>query len=163
LRQARIGFAEDPSNRDPRFTRARLRGVMPALEGEGLDCRRLALLARRVRRAEAAIEMAVDEAAGELWPRVRADAGPIEMAASSYARLPAEVALRLLGRAIAATGDEGPVELGKLEALHAGLAASAGAARFRRTLAGAVITHAGTSLIVERAPPRRGRGAPKRP
>ena len=39
-------------------------------------------------------------------------------------------------------GDEGPVELGKLEALYAALAAAAKAARarFRRTLAGRLVT-----------------------
>ena len=63
-----------------------------------------------------------------------------------------------------AAGNEGPVELGKLEALHAGLAASPDAARFRRTLAGAVVTRSGDRLTVERAPARRGRtAAPKRP
>jgi tRNA(Ile)-lysidine synthase len=77
-------------------------------------------------------------------------------------QLPAEVALRLLGRAIAAVGDEGPVELGKLEALCDGLASAPAAARFRRTLAGASITRAGGRLVVERAPARRN-PASKRP
>ncbi len=66
LARANVPFAEDPSNRDPRFTRPRLRGVMPALAGEGLDAARLALLARRLRRADAAIEMAVDVATAAL-------------------------------------------------------------------------------------------------
>src|SRR5215475_268209 len=56
LRAAEIPFADDPSNRDPRFTRARLRGMMDALAGEGLNSARLAQLARRLKRAEAAIE-----------------------------------------------------------------------------------------------------------
>ena len=45
LRAAGISFAEDPSNRDPRFTRARVRTLMPAMAGEGLDVNRLSLLA----------------------------------------------------------------------------------------------------------------------
>jgi tRNA(Ile)-lysidine synthase len=157
LRKARVPFADDPSNRDPRFTRVRFRAAMPMLEREGLDAGRLALLARRARRADMALEVAVGEAATGLWPRFRADGEPIEMAAGSYAELPAEVALRLLGRAIAATGNEGPVELGKLEVLHTGLAASPDLARFRRTLAGAIITQAHGRLTIERAPPRRGK------
>ena len=64
LTRAGIAFADDASNRDPRFTRARLRAVMPALAREGLDARRLALLARRLRRAEAAIETAVARCGG---------------------------------------------------------------------------------------------------
>src|SRR5262249_33075774 len=55
-----MSFVDDPSNRDPRFTRARLRALMPALAAEGLNAERLALLARRLRRAETAIELAVD-------------------------------------------------------------------------------------------------------
>ena len=77
LRRARIAFADDPSNRDPRFTRARLREVMCALAREGLDARRLSLLARRLRRAEAAIETAVDGAMAALSPAPWSERGPI--------------------------------------------------------------------------------------
>jgi tRNA(Ile)-lysidine synthase len=167
LRKAGVTYADDPSNRDPRFTRVRFRTAMPVLEREGLSAERLALLARRVRRAEAALEAAVDDAVAKLAPALRPnpwpEAGPIAFAAGRFARLPAEVSLRLLGRAVARAGNEGPVELGKLEALHAGLAASPSALRFRRTLAGAVITRSGDRLVVERAPARRSRAAPNRP
>jgi tRNA(Ile)-lysidine synthase len=76
--------------------------------------------------------------------------------AALFADLPEEVALRLLGRMTAAVGDEGEVELGKLESLVLALseALSAGV-RFRRTLAGAMITLARDKIVVERAPPRR--------
>jgi tRNA(Ile)-lysidine synthase len=157
LEQSRIDFAQDPSNRDPRFTRARLRDVMPVLAREGLDARRFALLARRLRRADAAIEAAVNTAAKELSRGAWSDRGPIVFDAERFARLPAEVALRLLGRAIARTGDEGPVELGKLETLHQALeSANRGEiGRLRRTLGGALVTLTGTALAVERAPARR--------
>jgi tRNA(Ile)-lysidine synthase len=162
LRKAGIPYAEDPTNLDMRFTRARLRAAMPALEREGLVPQRLALLAKRARRADAALEAAVAQAVTELapepWPRL----GPITFPAGRYADLPSEVALRLLGRAIDWTGNEGPVELGKLEALFAALTAATAGARFRRTLAGALITSFGDRLVVERAPPRR-RAASKRP
>jgi tRNA(Ile)-lysidine synthase len=163
LQHAKIAFADDPSNRDPRFTRARLRGVMPVLAREGLDARALALLARRLRRAEAAIDAAVGAAAAELSRQPWSDRGPLVFDAEKFGRLPAEVALRLLGRAIAHTGDEGPVELRKLESLHEALSgallgADAGAkrafVRLRRTLAGALVTLTGASLAVERAPAR---------
>ena len=46
LAAAKIPFADDPSNRDPRFTRPRLRELMPRLAAEGLDARRPCALAR---------------------------------------------------------------------------------------------------------------------
>jgi tRNA(Ile)-lysidine synthase len=158
LRAAKIPFADDPSNRDPRFTRARLRDLMPQLAQEGLDARRLALLALRLKRADAAIEAVVDQAMAVL--AVDAPA-PQAMAfdAIGFFILPAEITLRLIGRAVTQVGDEGPVELAKLEALKAALdaAQNAGNGRFRRSLAGALVTLAGGQIAVERAPPRRAR------
>jgi tRNA(Ile)-lysidine synthase len=150
LRAAKIPFADDPSNRDPRFTRARLRGLMPALAREGLDAGRLTLLARRLRRADRAIEAAVDRAESDLAIK------PGVYDAAGFARLPDEVALRLTGRAVTRAGDEGPVELAKLEALMTALGAAQSSAnpRFRRSLAGALVTLAGRQIGVERAPPR---------
>ena len=152
-----IAFADDPSNRDPRFTRARLRGLMPILAGEGLDASRLVLLARRLRRAEETIEIAVNAAAAALADGAWTGGGRIVLDADKFKRLPAEVGLRLLGRAIALNATEGAVQLGKLEALHEALAnAQKGAAnpRLRRTLAGTLITLAGERLVIEEAPPR---------
>jgi tRNA(Ile)-lysidine synthase len=162
LAAAKIPFADDPSNRDPRFTRARLRGLMPQLAREGLDARRLSLLAQRLKRADKAIEAAVDLAMAD-GTAVPAASGAIALDAARFARLPAEIALRLIGRAVTRTGNEGPVELGKLEALKAELDAAlklrqkAGKVRFRRSLAGATVSlHAG-KIEVERAPPRRAK------
>jgi tRNA(Ile)-lysidine synthase len=156
-----IAFIDDPSNRDPRFTRTRLRALMPTLAAEGLDANGLARLARRLKRADAALELAVDVAAAAVAQQPRTARGPIVLDAERFLALPAEVALRLLGRGIASTGDEGPVELGKLEALYVALGqglidtrSAPAAPRLRRTLAGAVITLAGGRLAIERAPPR---------
>ena len=66
LEAAKIPYAEDPSNRDPRFTRARLRGLMGALAAEGLSAARLAQLARRLQRAERALTAAAARAEAEL-------------------------------------------------------------------------------------------------
>lgn len=152
-----IPFAEDPSNRDPRFTRPRLRKLMPALADEGLDAARLALLAARFARAEAALAAIADDCYRTL---VNPEGGRRVIAGEAFMRLPEEIGVRVLGRAIAEAGDEGPVELGKLEALHTVLrraAAGSSPARVRRSLAGAVVTLAGRYLTVERAPPRRSR------
>lgn len=165
LARAGIPHVDDPSNRDPRFARARLRAAMPALAREGLTPHRLARLAQRVRRVEATVEMAVDAAQAALAPGPWSERGPIAMAADRFAGLPDEVALRLLGRAIARVGDEGPVELGKLEvlcdSLQDNLGSADGSMRFRRTLAGALVMRHRGQISVERAPARRA--APKRP
>lgn len=159
LAGAGIAFADDPSNRDPRFLRPRLRRLMPELAAEGLDAARLAAFAQRAARAHAAIEAAVDEALARLAGSPAGDRVTLEAAA--FARLPAEVALRLVGRLVGRAGNEGPVELGKLEALAAALGealAREPPARFRRTLAGAMVTLGQGRLMVERAPPRRRKG-----
>jgi tRNA(Ile)-lysidine synthase len=157
LKAAKIAFAEDPTNRDPRFTRPRLRALMPKLAEEGLDAKRLALLATRIARAEHELRQTADMAYELLGKRQN---GRTSFdAAEALGALSDEIALRLLGRAIADLGDEGPVELGKLEALHAALMdAFRARTPLRRTLAGAVITLDRASLAVERAPPRRSRG-----
>jgi tRNA(Ile)-lysidine synthase len=154
LRAEKIAFADDPTNRDAKFTRARLRGLMPRLAQEGLDARRLALLARRLKRADRAIEAAAAAAEGLL--AVKSGPAVVIYDRAKYALLPDEIALRLLGRALSAVGDEGPVELAKLEALAEALSsAQMAGSGFRRSLAGALVTLAKGQITVERAPPRR--------
>ena len=160
LQAAGIVYSEDPSNSDPRFTRTRLRALIPALGREGLDARGLSRLAARMRRADCAIEFAVAAAQAALAPAPWRQRGPVAFEFGRFADLPAEVGLRLLGRAIAYTGSEGPVELGKLEALYAAVRKAA-PHRVRRTLAGALVTLSGGRLTVERAPPRRTSAIPQ--
>jgi tRNA(Ile)-lysidine synthase len=156
LKAAGVSYAEDPSNSDPQFARSRLRALMPALAREGFDARALSRLTVRLRRAEATIEFAVQAARAALAPDPWSSHGPIVFEGGRFSELPAEVGLRLLGRAIAHAGDEGPVELGKLEGLYDALREAPG--RLRRTLAGAVVTLAANRLIIERAPARRAAG-----
>ena len=169
LRKARIPFADDPSNRDPRFTRPRWREIMPALANEGLSAAapcaaRQAHAPRRGgarRRRDQGRERSVARPRGAPW----AEGTRIEFDAAGFFRLPEEVGLRLLGRALGHAGSEGPVELAKLEALHAALRArQSGDSPLRRTLAGAMVTCERGLIVVERAPPRRtGRGQGVRP
>lgn len=149
-----VSFSDDISNHDPRFTRVRWRMLMPALSREGLDSSRLAVLAQRLRRANAALDRVVDAAARHLSARHGQQS--ITFAAEQFLDLPAEIALRLAGRAIDAVGNEGPVELAKLERLMEKVAVAALArARFRATLAGAMVTLSRHGLTIERAPARR--------
>jgi tRNA(Ile)-lysidine synthase len=141
-----------------------MRALLAALAGEGLGAERLAQLGRRMRRADAALEAAVDTAVASFCPGPWSDGAPVTMTTEEFATLPAEIGLRLLGRAIAFTGNEGAVELAKLEALGAALAAHLRApGRFRRTLAGAIITLTASHLVVERAPARRPKSVRRRP
>ena len=155
LQEAGIAYANDPSNVDPRFTRSRLRKLMPALADEGLTPQCLVRLARRVRRSEAAHEAIVDWAAKRLG--LAADTRRVELNSAEWREFPAEIALRLLGRAIGTIGTEGPVDFGKLEALGEALeaAVAAGVPRFRRTLAGAMVSLQKNYIVIDQAPARR--------
>lgn len=152
-----IAFAQDPSNADVRFARPRLRALAPALAAEGLDARGLARFACRMARADAALEAATQDAEDRLLRAPNAGGGPIRIDLDGFRGLPAEIGLRLLGRAVARVGTEGPVELAKLEALLAALLAvpRSGPVPFRRTLAGALVMARGGELTVGAAPPRR--------
>jgi tRNA(Ile)-lysidine synthase len=167
LKKAKIGFADDPTNRDTSFTRPRLRAIMPVLAAEGGDARNLARLASRLARANQAVEVLVDGAERYLALRdreaTRAGFDASVFDARVFAAMPEEIRLRLLRRAIDRFGHEGPAELGKVEALLAALD-QAGAKqgkkrrpRLKQTLAGALVSLSDGRIRVEPAPPRRGR------
>jgi tRNA(Ile)-lysidine synthase len=171
LNKAKVSFANDPTNRDPSFTRPRLRAVMPVLAAEGGDARNLARLALRLARANAAVEVLVDGADRYLALRYsEAGAGTDGKVfdvktfdAKAFAAMPEEIRLRLLRRAIDRFGHEGPAELGKVEALLAALdragaeKAREGRPKLKQTLAGALVSLAAGRIRVEPAPPRRRR------
>jgi tRNA(Ile)-lysidine synthase len=170
LQKAGIDFADDPTNRDPSFTRARLRAVMPALAAEGCDARNLARLASRLARVNAAVEILAEGADRylALTDRARAKSDGRTFDAGAFARLPEEVRLRLLLRTIDRYGHEGPAELGKVEALLAALdrevaeirpgrRTRTAPPRLKQTLAGALISLADGRIRIEPAPVRRRR------
>ena len=158
LRKSKIRYANDTSNADKRFLRPRLRDLRAGLAAEGLVPERLANVARRLSRADEAIEAIVDEVragiAGGAWPT----SGALEFSAAAFFRVPDEIAIRLLGRAIDQTGNEGPAELGKLESLHSALKSARGTGEtLRRTLAGAMIDFDAVAVTISRAPARAGK------
>jgi tRNA(Ile)-lysidine synthase len=175
LAKAKISFADDPTNRDPHFTRPRLRALMPALAAEGGDARNLARLAARLARANAAVEVLADGAERYLdlrngmAPPTGRDAKVSDFKVSdfkvfdfaAFAAIPEEIRVRLLQRAIDRFGHEGPAELGKVETLLTALERAAGQksagrrARLKQTLAGAVISLTDGRIRIEPAPPRR--------
>jgi tRNA(Ile)-lysidine synthase len=161
LQKAKIGFADDPTNRDANFARPRLRALMPALAAEGFDARNLTRLASRLARANAALEILVDGAERYLALRQRDRAG---FDANAFAALAEEIRLRLLLRRIDRIGHEGPAELGKVEALLAALDRAVAATKppkgrigLKQSLAGALVSLVDGRICIEPAPPRRRR------
>jgi len=122
-----VGYASDPSNADQRFERVRVREQKDALAALGLTPEAIALSARRLRRARAALDHATDQflaSASEV-----SGAGFALIDREALLTAPQEIALRGLARLIAKVGGgEEPVRLVKLEALLASLGAKPGKA-----------------------------------
>ncbi len=95
-------YLEDPSNRDPRFLRVRIRRHLAGLGDSGLAVDRLTQLARRMRRARAAL----DAASAAALARVAAifPEGYCWIDAAALKQVEEEIALRVIARAVAAVG-----------------------------------------------------------
>ncbi|MBY6261445.1 tRNA lysidine(34) synthetase TilS [Azospirillum sp. 412522] len=144
-RAGNADWIEDPSNRNPRFARARLRAVRDLLGEEGLDGARLGEVARRAGRARAALEQATagllaDVAA--LHPE-----GWITLASEPLLAARAEIALRALACALAVVGEPSPVRDEALERLLGRLAGGQGG-----TLGGCVVRIRRGAVMVAREP-----------
>ncbi len=157
-------FVRDPSNADPRFGRARLRRLLPLLAEEGLSAERLARLAGRLRRDEAALAQAAAAAFHDLQrtaPSGKTDPageGRLVLDGPGLAALPEAVALRVAGLGLEAIGGHGPaLRLERLERVLLGevLPALRAGTACRRTVAGLLLTARGGRLVLEPEPPRR--------
>lgn len=138
-------FLDDPSNRAPRFARARLRAALPALAGAGLDVEGLATTARRAARARAALDEATTILLAEavmLHP-----AGYVTAAVVRLLAAPEEIGLRALARCLATVGGAAaPARDRALERLYRLLPAGHGAT----TLGGCRVTVGGGQLLIAR-------------
>lgn len=107
-------WIEDPSNRDVKYARVRVR---QALEDAAIRSRELALTAHRFGRARVALEAAASQVLA-CSARVH-PAGFAHLDRAKFEHAPEEIALRALSRVIAAIGgrDFGP-RLDKVERLH---------------------------------------------
>ncbi len=121
-----IAFVSDPSNvRSAVRARALARKLGDALAALGLTPEALALSARRLRRARAALDRAAQEFLA-INSEI-SDAGYALIAGDALAAAPHEIALRALAQLIGAVGgSETAVRLAKLEALLAALQADPG-------------------------------------
>jgi tRNA(Ile)-lysidine synthase len=152
-------FLEDPSNTDPRFARVRWRNLMPDLAREGLTAVRLARLAARAARADAALDAKAKEAFARA--RLEAEAHSLRIQGAVLAAEPFEIALRVLGLALdKSRSATGPSRLDRLESCTDRLRRSLGEGKpLRTTLAGALILldRDGNLCIAREKPRRRGR------
>jgi tRNA(Ile)-lysidine synthase len=118
--EAGLPYVTDPSNADTRFERARLRGSLDVLARLGLTAEAIALSARRLRRARAALDRAADDFLACHGETSAAGFASVEQEALTTAA--EEIALRVLSRLIGMIGGGAePVRLVKLEALLAAL------------------------------------------
>jgi tRNA(Ile)-lysidine synthase len=164
--QARdLPFVSDPSNEDPRFGRVRWRGLMPVLAAEGLDAERLALLAQRIARLDAAAAARAHALLpGLLLPGLLLPTGEAPVVRLRFSALlgePDEIVLRVVALALEAmpVANALPARLERLEACVEALAhAARDGARTTRTLAGCVLVLQadGTLLLRPEGPRRRG-------
>jgi len=153
IERARIGYANDPTNHDPAYTRSRLRALMPALASEGADARTFARLAMRLSRADAALEQMTDGAENYLRLRGGAENG---FDATLFATISEEIQVRLLRRAFSEHVPLHPPELGQIETLLRALVqARHEGRRFKQSLAGMTVSVEKERLVIRPAPPRR--------
>ncbi len=137
LRQHGIASADDPSNRDDRYERVRVREALAVLEGLGVTREALARTARRMQAAKAALEMAADAL------EARAVTGRLglvyEIERGALVEAPSETGVRLLRRLLGRTGVlSRPAELSSVEDAVARLVAR-GALPAAFTLGGCIV------------------------
>jgi tRNA(Ile)-lysidine synthase len=117
LHAANLKWLEDPSNDADRFERVRLRKAGAALAAVGLTNDKIALSARRLRRAQVALDAGVSA----LHEATRLDLHGGAFASFDHAAwlgAPEELRLRLLARLITSYGEQAePLRLVQLEAL----------------------------------------------
>ncbi|BAU93968.1 tRNA(Ile)-lysidine synthetase [Methylorubrum populi] len=157
-----LPFLRDPSNTDDRFTRARLRNLLPLLAGEGLNAARFGRLAIRAARDDAALRQRADAVLSQI---AGSEAEELRLDGLRLSREPEAIVIRVLDAALdrIAPEHEPPVPKrlerletlvleGLLPALHEGRA-------LRRTLRGVLIgTDRQGTIRLSAAPPRRAAG-----
>ena len=116
-----IPWIEDPSNQSPPSSAPAGAPRAADLEALGLSSEMLASSARRLQRARAALEAVTDAHCAEEGGLVRTDpCGVFRIDRERLRRVPEEIALRVIGRCIAAAGGSGePVPLAGLEPIVA--------------------------------------------
>ncbi len=158
-------FVEDPSNRNDRFARVRVRRVLAGLDVEGLSAERLARLASRLQRADDALEAEAQAAFARL--RMPGQAAGVALDAAGFRHESEECRVRLLALVLVEANGKPPgaiaLRLERIEALAGRLGMAIGAGQPLRTTCGGcrVILSQGRIVFLAEAPRQRGRNRDK--
>ncbi len=148
-------FFDDPSNAQRRFDRTRWREVSPTLHELGLTRGRMARLAERAAKAEAAL----DACACEFFVRIKIPSEDCAFDLSKARETPQAIIEYFLQRALTETVGAPPPRLERLEDLAARLlAALRQGAGFRATLGGGLVSLDRKGRLILRAEDKRKRG-----
>ncbi len=146
---AGLAPAADPSNNDSTYERVRWRQMMPQLAAMGLDARRLARFADRMRDADTAL----DEMAATIVPELDEATGVRTLSREALQKAPRAVAIRAFRNLLQATGGGGkPHDLAPVEVLVDRLRADP--ALKRTSLHGCLVSSDGTTVAVAPEPGR---------
>jgi tRNA(Ile)-lysidine synthase len=151
LSERGVAWADDPSNADPRFERARARALMPLLGTLGLGPERLAATAGAMARAREALERATAQLAARAVEAGRA--GDLALDPGPLSGAPDEIRLRLLAAALVwVSGAHYRPRLVRIEAALAAI--EAGRVGHGLTLHGCVLRARGGRVAIRREPAR---------
>ena len=155
-----LAYATDPSNEDPVYHRVRLRRQAEAAASLGLDPPALLRLARRMARAEQALEAETARVMAMLNPEL--EPGRWSAVLVPVRTVAPEIVQRILGRAVLDVAGARQLPLEKLEVLADTLRAALDARRaFRGTLAGTLLALDAAGRLVVTPEPSRRRGRPR--
>jgi tRNA(Ile)-lysidine synthase len=135
VRRAGVTPIDDPSNSDERYERVRLRRAEPVLRDAGLSAEMIALSAKRLNRAHAALDVATDALVREALSLHGGAYANFD--AQLFLSAPDEIQIRVLSRVIRAFGGSAPqATMAQIERLRDDLARGD---PVRQTLGGTVI------------------------
>jgi tRNA(Ile)-lysidine synthase len=138
----------DPSNLDTDYERVRWRHALPQLAALGIDARRLARFADRMRDADLAISATANTV------EIEAGIGSRQVSHKLLHDLPRAVAVKVMQRLLREVGAGlKPNDLARIEAITDSLRGQS--ALKRTSLHGCLVSSDGATIIVEREPGRR--------
>ncbi len=142
----------DPSNLDTDYERVRWRYALPQFAALGLDARRLARFADRMRDADQAISAMANAV------EVETTVGSRRVSHELLKQLPRAAAVKVMGRLLREVGGGLRAhDLSRIEAITDALRVSP--ALKRTSLHGCLVSSDGTSIVVQREPGRRTKAA----